>query len=268
MACFGHAGWIGPDQRAQFIRPRQAGQGALPHWRCIHWYSKNSNPFRSRVAPTLHEANDWSAVEALWRPYISQNDVEAQFRLAYYYLFYSFDEEPQTRAEMEKLLWTAAERDHPDAVYWLSHLYPNGTERDALLVKAGELGSLEGQRDLGALYATGDWTGPHDAVRAAEWYRRAAERGHPDAQYNLGFMYLLGEGVTSDAAEGLRWLRRAADQGGGTPAGRYSAAPQTSSGTANGARYPRVASCSRAFASSSPITRPVSGSHRSVRPSR
>ena len=34
-------------------------------------------------------------------------DVEAQFRLASYYLFYSFDEELQTRAEMEKLLGTA-----------------------------------------------------------------------------------------------------------------------------------------------------------------
>lgn len=161
----------------------------------------------------LHDANDWSAVEALWRPYISKNDVEAQFRLAYYYLFYSFDEEPQTRAEMEKLLRMAAERDHPDAVYWLSHLYPNGAEHDALLLKAGELGSREAQRDLGALHATGDWTGPRDAIRAAEWYRRAADRGHADAQYNLGFMYLLGEGVPSDTAEGLRWLRLAADQG-------------------------------------------------------
>ena len=160
----------------------------------------------------LHEANDWSAVEALWRPYVLQSDVEAQFRLAYYYLFYSFDEEPQTRAEMEKLLRTSAERDHPDAVYWLSHLYPNGAERDALLLKAGELGSREAQRDLGAFYATGNWTGPHDVVRAAAWYRRAADRGHADAQYNLGFMYLLGEGVPSDSAEGLRWLRLAADQ--------------------------------------------------------
>jgi TPR repeat protein len=80
------------------------------------------------------------------------------------------------------------------------------------LLKAGELGSLEAQRDLGALYATGDWTGPRDAVRAAEWYRRAAERGHLDAQYNLGFMYLLGEGVQADPNEGLRWLRRSAEQ--------------------------------------------------------
>jgi TPR repeat protein len=160
------------------------------------------------------DASQWSAVEALWQPYIAQNDVEAQFRLAYYYLFYSFDEEPQKRAEMEKLLRTAAERAHPDAVYWLSRLYPKGAERDSsLLLRAGELGSLEGQRDLGALYATGDWTGPRDSARAAEWYRRAAERDHEDAQYNLGFMYLLGEGVPKDTKEGLRWLLRAADQG-------------------------------------------------------
>jgi len=159
------------------------------------------------------EASEWSAVEALWRPYVAQDDVEAQFRLAYYYLFYSFDEGPQKHAEMEKLMRRAAEREHPDAVYWLGHLYPAGAERDSLLLKAGELGSLEGQRDLGALYATGDWTGPHDPVRAAEWYRRAADRGHADAQYNLGFMYLLGQGVPSDPKEGLRWLLSAADQG-------------------------------------------------------
>lgn len=161
----------------------------------------------------LHDADDWSAVDALWRPYVAQGDVEAQFRLAYYYLFYSFDKEPQIRAEMEKLLRTAAERDHADAVYRLSHLYPNGTERDAMLLKAGELGSLDGQRDLGAFYGSGNWTGPQDAVRAAEWYHRAAERGHADAQYNLGFIYLLGEGVPTNPAEGLRWLRLAADQG-------------------------------------------------------
>jgi len=85
-------------------------------------------------------------------------------------------------------------------------------ERDALLLKAGELGSVEA-RDLGALYATGDWTGPRDPAQAAVWYRRAAERGHSDAQYNLGFMYLLGEGVQQDAEAGVRWLKSAADHG-------------------------------------------------------
>jgi TPR repeat protein len=161
------------------------------------------------------DASEWSSVEALWKPYVAQDDAEAQFRLAYYYLFCSFDEGPQKRAEMEMLLRRTAESGHPDAVYWLAHLYPEGAESDSILLRAGELGSLEAQRDLGALYATGDWTGPHDPSRAAEWYRRAAERGHIGAQYSLGFMYLRGEGVPSDPIEGLRWLHSAADQGDG-----------------------------------------------------
>jgi TPR repeat protein len=65
---------------------------------------------------------------------------------------------------------------------------------------------------LGAYFATGDWTGPKDSVLAVEWYPRAAERGHSDAQYNLD---VLGEGVQSDQEEGLRWLRLSAAQGEG-----------------------------------------------------
>lgn len=161
----------------------------------------------------LCEVDDWSSIEDLWRPYIEDNDVEAQFRLAYYYLFYSFPEEPETRAEMKKLLQMAADRGHPDAVYHLCHFCQSDMERDALLLRAGELGSRDAQRDLGAYYATGDWTGPRDETRGAAWYRRAADRGHADAQYNLGFMYLLGQGVPSDPVEGLRLLRLSADQG-------------------------------------------------------
>jgi hypothetical protein len=161
----------------------------------------------------FHKEDNWSAVEALWRPYVEQGDLEAEFRLAYYYLFYSFDEEGEVRAEMVDLLRTAADRGHADAVYFLSHLCPQGQERDALLLKAGELGSLKAQRDLGAYYATGNWTGPKDLAQAVQWYRRAAERGHSDAQYRLGFMYVLGDGVRSDPEEGLRWLRLAAAQG-------------------------------------------------------
>jgi len=158
------------------------------------------------------DATEWTTVEALWRLFVERNDVDAQFHLADFYLDYGFDGGPQKEMEIKGLLRLAANRGHPDATYRLRQQYPEGTKRDALLLKAGELGSLEAQRDLGALYATGDWTGPRDSVRAIEWYRRAAERGHPDAQYNLGFMYLLGEGVQIDPQEGLKWLRRSADQ--------------------------------------------------------
>lgn len=159
------------------------------------------------------DAAQWTAVEALWRPYVDQGDTDAQFYLAFFYLDYGFDEGPRKDREIRDLLKTAAELGHPDAAYRLCNQYPEGEQRDALLLKAGELGSLNAQRDLGALFATGDWTGPRDPARAADWYRRAAERGHPDAQYNLGFMYLRGEGVQTNPEEGLRWLRCSADQG-------------------------------------------------------
>ncbi len=158
------------------------------------------------------EATEWSAVEGLWQPYIAQGDIDAQFHLANFYLDY-FDVGPEKEMEMKRLLRRAADHGHADATYRLRQQYPEGAERDALLLKAGELGSLEAQRDLGALYATGDWTGPHDALRGAEWYRRAAERGHAEAQYSLGFMYLSGEGVQADPSKGLEWLRRSAGQG-------------------------------------------------------
>lgn len=159
------------------------------------------------------DAAEWIAVEALWRPHVDQADADDRFHLADFYLDYVYDEGPEKEAEMKELLRLAAGQGHADAIYRLRQQYPEGAERDALLLKAADLGSLEAQRDLGALHATGDWTGPHDAVLAADWYRRAAERGHPDAQYNLGFMYLRGEGVQADPHAGLQWLRRSADQG-------------------------------------------------------
>jgi TPR repeat protein len=48
---------------------------------------------------------------------------------------------------------------------------------------------------------------------AVKWFRRAADQGDPDAQYNLGLMYEKGRGVSQDDAEALEWYRRAEDQG-------------------------------------------------------
>ncbi len=52
----------------------------------------------------------------------------------------------------------------------------------------------------------GDYTA---AVR--EW-RPLAEKGHRDAQFNLGLAYENGLGVAADGAEAARWYRRAAEQ--------------------------------------------------------
>lgn len=62
------------------------------------------------------------------------------------------------------------------------------------------------------MHATGDGARRDDAL-AVRWYSRAAHRGDPESQYDLGFMLVLGEGVAADRAEGCRWLERAAASG-------------------------------------------------------
>ena len=39
------------------------------------------------------------------------------------------------------------------------------------------------------------------------WYLRAAVRGNPYAQFNLGLLYKDGVGVPRDEAAACRWLR-------------------------------------------------------------
>lgn len=60
-------------------------------------------------------------------------------------------------------------------------------------------------------------------TRQSKWpdmisLREAAERGVPDAQFNLGMVYDMGDrvphnGVQFDASEAVKWFRKAAEQG-------------------------------------------------------
>jgi hypothetical protein len=51
---------------------------------------------------------------------------------------------------------------------------------------------------------------PTDPVAAADFYRRAAEKGHRGGQARWGLALLEGRGVAADPLDGESWLRRAA----------------------------------------------------------
>ena len=55
--------------------------------------------------------------------------------------------------------------------------------------------------------------GKGDYVTAAREYRKAAEQGHAEAQYNLGVMYRKGEGVPQSYVQAHMWFNLAATQG-------------------------------------------------------
>jgi len=49
-------------------------------------------------------------------------------------------------------------------------------------------------------------------TEAAKWYRKAAEQGYAQAQYNLGIAYLLGRAPQNrDLA--IKWFKKSAAQG-------------------------------------------------------
>ena len=58
-----------------------------------------------------------------------------------------------------------------------------------------------------SFYDKGNYT------EALNWYKKAAENGSSDAQSELGFMYLNGEGTPVDKTEGAKWLIKAGDNG-------------------------------------------------------
>ncbi|MEJ0047355.1 MAG: serine/threonine-protein kinase [Rhodospirillales bacterium] len=51
-----------------------------------------------------------------------------------------------------------------------------------------------------------------DFATALRRYTEAAQAGDAQAQYQVGYMYQLGQGVTADPATALQWYRKSADQ--------------------------------------------------------
>ncbi len=65
---------------------------------------------------------------------------------------------------------------------------------------------------LGRLYFYDEAGIKQDYTAAAEWFTRAAEKGHSGAQYKLGGMYFTGRGVEKDKGRAVQWWIAAARQ--------------------------------------------------------
>ena len=74
-------------------------------------------------------------------------------------------------------------------------------------------GDAQAQFELGEMYDLGKGGLYQDREEAFRWYSKAAEKGLPAAQYNLGFMYYNGKGTEKNLDEAKKWWRLAARQG-------------------------------------------------------
>ena len=84
------------------------------------------------------------------------------------------------------------------------------SRRLAALFTKVTAGDINAKCTLAMLYATGENGLPVNLVKAFKLYKSAANAGLPEAQYELGIMYLRGEGTVRDKLKGLRWVKRAA----------------------------------------------------------
>ncbi len=75
-----------------------------------------------------------------------------------------------------------------------------------------QAGDAEAQFNLGYIYNIGEGVERNDQ-EAVKWYRLAAEQGYSLAQSNLGLMYANGAGVAENDQEAVRWYRLAAEDG-------------------------------------------------------
>jgi hypothetical protein len=102
--------------------------------------------------------------------------------------------------------------------------------------REAELGNVEAQALLGAIYERG-WGGvPRDINRAVTWYQRAAQQGHAGPELNLGLLYERGEGVPKNP-ERARSLVEAAAKQGLAPAQRKLAELQQGQRTVPGSDF-------------------------------
>ena len=73
-------------------------------------------------------------------------------------------------------------------------------------------GNAEAQYEIGSMYQLGDGV-QNDNKKANHWYEKAANQGHIDAQFYLGENYFSGYGIPKDFKKAIYWYEKAANLG-------------------------------------------------------
>ncbi len=79
--------------------------------------------------------------------------------------------------------------------------------------RAAEQGHADAQFQLGLMYMRGQGAQLIGHAAAVDWMRKSAEQGNANGQNGLGFMYQHGLGMVIDHAEAVKWYRKAVRKG-------------------------------------------------------
>uniref|UniRef100_A0A7S4KHL1 PH domain-containing protein n=1 Tax=Paramoeba aestuarina TaxID=180227 RepID=A0A7S4KHL1_9EUKA len=90
--------------------------------------------------------------------------------------------------------------------------HPNPQKARGLFLKAAARGSPEGQNNLGYCFQTGTG-GNSNSKEAYDLFCKAAKSGYPPAYHNLGQCYEFGLGIEESKEEAFKWYEKGAKAG-------------------------------------------------------
>jgi TPR repeat protein len=73
-------------------------------------------------------------------------------------------------------------------------------------------GDVSAEYQMGMLHSRNAAHSSDASMQAYQWFSRAASKGHPRAQYNLGVMYAQGDGMVQNLVEAYIWFNLASAQ--------------------------------------------------------
>jgi hypothetical protein len=104
---------------------------------------------------------------------------------------------------------------HPDIDYDTAmEMLQAGNYLDALksFGLSAKKGNQDAQYQIGLMFLEGQGVSA-SAEDAAYWFRKAAQNGHAASQFEIGYCFATGAGVQSDERIAAEWFWRAAEQG-------------------------------------------------------
>lgn len=78
--------------------------------------------------------------------------------------------------------------------------------------KAAESGNAQGQYQLSILLFNGKGV-PQNPQVGLVWLSKSAEQGFPKAQKEMGYIYFYGSGIPKDTVEAAKWFGKLSDSG-------------------------------------------------------
>mgnify|MGYP001187229350 CR=1 FL=1 len=116
----------------------------------------------------------------------------------------------KNKAKKKNIRIDSAKKDHKRGLkYYKAKKFKKASE---WFKQAAKKGHASAQYNLGVMSYLGQGV-PQDYTQAANWFEKAGNQDHASAQYNLGYIYYEGKGVEKDNLQAYMWIDRSANLG-------------------------------------------------------